>query len=116
MKRKRFTAEDRLAIYKKTNGRCGYCGVKLGKFHIDHIVPISCAQGSNEMKNLLAACPPCNNLKNTFTLEEFRKEIQAQASRANKYSVNFRTALRFKQIVFPALPRPIKFYFEEIEG
>lgn len=92
--------------------KCGYCGVDLKKaFHIDHVIPHRNGGGCMP-SNLLACCAPCNLLKNVLSLEQFRREISYQAERAYKYSVNFRTALRFDQVKVER--KPIVFYFEKI--
>jgi 5-methylcytosine-specific restriction endonuclease McrA len=105
-------------VYRKCGGKCGYCGsdITVKSMQVDHIIPreyhIEERYGChvNDMRNLMPSCRYCNNFKNTFTLEEFRKEIALQASRAHKYSVNYRTALRFGQIT--ETPKPVVFYFE----
>lgn len=54
------TATDIQAQYKRQNGKCYYCGQKVGKnYHVDHIVPLS-RGGSNGPENLVIACPTCN--------------------------------------------------------
>jgi len=51
-------------LYKKTDGKCGYCGCKITKRNrtIDHIQPKS-KGGNNSMKNLVLACLECNRAK-----------------------------------------------------
>jgi len=110
LRRKRFLPHERLAIFRQTQGRCGYCGVTLGdKWQIDHMRPLACG-GTNDLVNLIAACPPCNNLKHCDTLEEYRHRIENQIPRLHMNSVNFRTALRFGLVQETQVP--VKFYFE----
>jgi 5-methylcytosine-specific restriction endonuclease McrA len=105
-------------VKAKYEGRCGYCGCAPDKIHIDHIHPV--AKGHhlesykdlNRFENLMPSCHSCNNFKMSFTLEEFRRELQAQVQRARQYSVNFRLAERYRQI--QVTETPIKFYFETV--
>lgn len=113
-KRRTFTKAERAIVWHKCNGHCAYCGTLLPDkgWHVDHIHPHR-RGGSNAMANLHPACWPCNNLKHTLSLEQFRKRIAAQLDRARKYSVNFRTAERFGLITVTASHK-VKFYFETI--
>jgi 5-methylcytosine-specific restriction endonuclease McrA len=109
--------KKRQAIFDKSGGKCWYCGCDLTKgWHADHLEPVFRYNGSmqypekdNEI-NLVPACRPCNLFKATYSLEGFRREIEEQASRAMKQSVNYRTALRFNQIV--ETKKPVIFWFE----
>lgn len=50
LKRKRVSKEERLNIYNKHNGRCGYCGEKIDikDMQVDHIAPLkSYEEGDN---------------------------------------------------------------------
>lgn len=38
---------------------CAYCSVDLGPFHVDHVLPLA-GGGTNNLRNLALACPPCN--------------------------------------------------------
>lgn len=59
----RHTAEDIRQQYARQNGRCFYCGAKVGKkYHVDHVIPVS-KGGSNGPENLVIACRPCNDSK-----------------------------------------------------
>jgi len=65
---------------------------------------------NDTIDNMVPSCAPCNLFKATFTIDQFRKEIQLQVERARRSSVNFRTAERFGLIEAP--PRPVIFWFE----
>lgn len=53
------TEDDIVRIFKQQKGRCAYCRVKLGKYHIDHITAIS-KGGTNDARNLQLTCARCN--------------------------------------------------------
>ena len=58
----RHTGADvrQLLIHQK--GKCAYCRVKLKKYHVDHIVPIT-KGGTGDRRNLQILCQPCNQAK-----------------------------------------------------
>lgn len=102
---------DRVKL--KYDGRCAYCGCIPEKICIDHLIPISSQNGSDDESNLMPSCYSCNNYKLVFTLEQFRYMLQEQVSMARKYSVNFRFAEKYGLV--KELKKEIKFYFEELK-
>lgn len=58
----RHTAQDIQRQLNAQRRKCYWCGKRLDKYEVDHIVPLS-RGGSNEPSNLVIACPPCNNSK-----------------------------------------------------
>jgi len=56
-------------LLKRQKHKCYYCFNKFKQrgdrylYHIDHVVPIS-RGGSNDISNIVLACPPCNQHKN----------------------------------------------------
>ena len=109
----------REAAFKKTDGYCYLCGdeITIDNCHIDHKVPLMRNYGLskketerlNHIDNLFPACRPCNLLKATFSIEDFRHQLSMQVKRGRKQSINFRTAERFKLITINQ--NPIKFWF-----
>ncbi len=78
-----FSVELRRAVYAKTEGHCAYCGILLwpdGKWHVDHMLP-KAQGGTEEIGNLVPACPKCNLSKKDRTPEEFRHEIRRKILR-----------------------------------
>lgn len=69
-RRKRFGEIDPQLIFQRDGYVCYYCGVTSGKFHIDHMTPLS-RGGTNTMDNLTVACQTCNLRKHTLTAKEF---------------------------------------------
>lgn len=78
----------RLTVFKKSDGRCFYCGMPLRfrgeksarnwlmvKAHnsaiLEHKRPI-CRGGDGKIANLVPACSTCNSEKGSFTADEFR--------------------------------------------
>lgn len=54
------TVSDIENILKLQRNKCAYCRIGLrGKFHIDHIVPVS-GGGTNDRRNIQLLCEPCN--------------------------------------------------------
>ncbi|MBS3993134.1 MAG: HNH endonuclease [Bacteroidetes bacterium] len=120
----------REVVFNKYNGYCAYCGDKLIKMQIDHIIPQSnfnwCIKNKrdipeflnhlnendvNHIDNLNPSCSICNKAKDTFSLRVFRQELEDQLKRAKKYSRNYRFALKYGQV--KETPNPIIFYFEK---
>lgn len=116
--RVKLSKAQRELIKAKFGGRCAYCGEPLATMHVDHLVPFAsthCHEGKdpNRMENLMPSCPPCNNFKMTYDLEQFRRDLEAQIWRARKYSVNFRFAERYGLI--KTVETKVRFYFETVE-
>lgn len=114
-------AQQREMLRMKFGGYCAYCGNELNNgFHVDHVdaiyrdkaEPTGMQKPENDVpENLFPACKPCNLFKSVLTLEAFRQEILMQAERAERYSINHRTARRFGQIEHK--PGPVVFWFEK---
>ena len=65
------TGSEIRAQYKRQRGACYYCGVEVGKeYHVDHVVPLS-RGGTNDISNLVIACPTCNHKKHARLPHEF---------------------------------------------
>ena len=112
-----MTKTDRDKIFKKYDGRCAYCGILLEKgWHVDHIKPIvrnltnksKCEHPENEsFDNYNPSCPSCNRIKNSMSVEVFRKNIAKMLQSLNNYSVQYKFASRYglvketnKEVVF----------------
>jgi len=55
-----YTVQQLQQQVERQKARCYYCKVKLGKvYHADHIVPLS-RGGTNDISNIVLACPTCN--------------------------------------------------------
>lgn len=120
--------KDRETIKNKFAGCCMYCGHELGeKFHVDHIKPIYRGRsrvtedaanfdpnhGTDTMDNLGPACIPCNLWKKTFTIDQFRAEVEAQPQRLMEKNGGMRLAYRFGLVA--TFSYPVVFWFERFE-
>ena len=119
---------DRQDVYEKYEGHCAYCGKEIDykDMEIDHIFPQArnhwIARSNSEHKdipkhiddfdNLNPACRVCNRFKGVCGIELFRKELQSQAERANRYSCNYRMAKKYGLII--EIDKEVKFYFEGV--
>lgn len=75
----RVSPQKAIAVFQRTNGRCGYCGCALDfeGYTTDHMVPRS-KGGGNELSNLLACCKTCNRSKAARSVEDFRLVMAAR--------------------------------------
>lgn len=76
-KRKEKSGSKRLAIYRRDNFRCLYCGKRStdqNKLSLDHIHPKS-RGGQNTPDNLATACKECNHKKGDRTPEEAKMPL-----------------------------------------
>ena len=120
---------DRKKILLRFNGHCAYCGCKLEKMHIDHVIPQRefeyfiknqrhipeflkhlTVSDVNHEDNLFPACSVCNLWKSAHSLEQFRFELGEQIKRLNQRSANYRIAKKYGQI--KEAETIIVFYFE----
>lgn len=64
-----ITNENRMRVREQYNFRCGYCSVSEfdvgSQLEIDHFQPSS-QRGSDELDNLVYACPACNRNKASY--------------------------------------------------
>lgn len=95
-------------VFKKTNGKCIYCGCDLDfyNFHIEHMKPKSkLTYNISDINNLFPSCIDCNLLKGNLEAEEFREKIENFIFKDTKC----RTLARYYNLK----PKKIKFYFEK---
>lgn len=92
MKYKRKPRRTRKALPKllrekvkaQFGGRCGYCGQRSEKLHVDHVIPHAYG-GSDEESNLMPACPSCNSLKYKLSVESFRTRVHKHIATASRF-------------------------------
>lgn len=66
----RVTDSDIARLAGRHSGRCAYCVTRPWE-HLDHVIPIA-RGGRHSIGNLLPACQPCNQSKNSRLLAEWR--------------------------------------------
>lgn len=55
-----FTADDIHLQYRAQRGNCWHCGKPVGDdYHVDHLRPLA-KDGTNDPRNLVISCEPCN--------------------------------------------------------
>ena len=69
----RFTKNERVIIFSKTDGYCHVCGIKLSldDFQADHVVP-HIRGGTHNVENYLPSCFICNNYRWHYIPEELQ--------------------------------------------
>jgi 5-methylcytosine-specific restriction endonuclease McrA len=122
---KSIKKEDRIIVYQKYNGKCAYCGVDLSlkNMQVDHIEPLfrgytqieldkhNRQKGKNNINNYNPSCGSCNASKSTFTIEQWRKQIEHKIICLKRDSSNFRILQRFGIVSINEVE--VKFYFEK---
>lgn len=111
MSRKQIAQKIRKQVYQKYNGHCAYCGCKLEykDMQVDHVISVYGKDGSNDLDNLMPTCRMCNFYKSTFSLEEFRKQLETMHERLRKPFI-YRLALKYGLI--EEHKKKIEFFFE----
>ena len=118
-KRKTFSKPERIAVWKKYKGHCGYCGIMLTEktLQVDHLHPFFLQHfepdlDPNRFENLMPSCRKCNRFKSSFRLEDYRRELSLQVSMLKK-NAQFMRAVNFGQVEITE--KPIVFYFEYVD-
>jgi 5-methylcytosine-specific restriction endonuclease McrA len=60
------------ALYSMQEGYCAYCDSDLRtvEYHVDHVLPLA-AGGTNDVRNLVLACPCCNLRASSFIFRDY---------------------------------------------
>jgi len=68
---------SRYMLYRRDNGRCGYCGKRLSQKEatVDHIIPKS-KGGKTTWNNVVLSCRPCNSYKDNRTPREAEMRLK----------------------------------------
>lgn len=64
----------RRQVFERDNYTCQYCKKRGGNLECDHVIPIH-KGGTNELGNLITACPTCNRSKRSKLLSEWERKI-----------------------------------------
>lgn len=118
---KDITYTKRKAVFKKYGGKCAYCGCELNEnnYNVDHINPLfrgrkqsqlKVQKGSSKIENLNPSCYSCNCSKSSYTIEQWREQLELKTKRLIRDSSQFRIALRFGLI--KEVKNNVVFYYE----
>lgn len=115
-----LTPEMRVGVWRKSDGRCWYCGIELFEEHwsVDHVIPLNGQHhpgdpNPREWGNLVPCCHPCNQWKRDLRLDGFRKEFTQRMVGQLYASSNYRQALDFG--LLPHVEGQVRFWFEQQE-
>lgn len=89
MSQTQLNSRQRFRVLARDNFRCGYCGATpdVAELHIDHILPRS-AGGTNDICNLITACPQCNRGKGADRISEICGEDLGLAIRRARTAID----------------------------
>ena len=105
----KLTKNKREELRMQFGGCCAFCGSKLPDrgWHAEMI-------GEEYFSGGIAGiCTECRTAKRNASPEAFRAMLAEQVERAQRHSVNFRTALRFGLVSETA--SPVVFWFEKYQ-
>lgn len=118
---KEIKQSDRLETFKKYNGKCAYCGIdlKYSEMQVDHIIARrrgdiqneKIINGKNHISNYNPSCRSCNSSKSTFSIEDWRKQIEHKINCLRRDSSTFRICERFNLVKVEK--SDVVFYFEK---
>lgn len=118
MRRKPIPKKIREQVYAKYNGHCAYCGCELEykDMQVDHVEPVYWAEvgrfePNENLDNYTPSCRACNFYKSTFSIEQFRRNLQETLMRNVRIPFDYRLAVKYGLVVENV--KPIKFYFEK---
>ena len=80
---------------------------------VDHVESLYWYGGADDITNYMPSCRACNFYKSTMRLEDFRKQLQTISQRLEKEFI-YRLAKKYG--IVKEIEKPIKFYFETMEG
>jgi 5-methylcytosine-specific restriction endonuclease McrA len=87
-----LSKRQRRKIYKACDGVCFFCGIQFlphvdalhpRKFTVDHLIPRKLG-GTNDMRNLVAACRLCNQLKKDILFRSHRDMLEIYVQRMDE--------------------------------
>ena len=103
------------------DGHCAYCGCELEykDMQVDHIESVYKAEYhgrevDNSIENYMPSCRACNFYKSTYTLEQFRDNIQHLLIGKLRRDFNYKMLVKYGMIKEDF--KPITFYFEREDG
>ena len=109
-KRKKWGKAVRERVKERFNGRCAYCGQKLGdRFALDHHYPIGVyGERADVEENLFPSCIQCNHYKGEESIETMRRLIGRTYDNLVKKSLTGRIAAAYGLLT----RKDVRFWFE----
>ena len=106
----KLSKNTREKLRNKFGCSCAFCGssLSLTGWHAEQIGEEYVYGG------LVAICKDCRTTKGNATTEAFRESLQQQVKKAQRHSVNYRTALRFGLV--SETTDPVVFWFEKYQA
>ena len=77
---------------------------------VDHVISVYGKDGSNDLDNLMPTCRMCNFYKSTYSLDDFRKNLETLHERLQK---TFIYSLSLKYGLVVEIKKEVIFYFED---
>lgn len=112
-----ISKKTRVAVYKKFDGHCAYCGrhIAYNNMQVDHFKPQRAwnpeDSGTDGIENLMPSCRMCNHYKRAHDLETFRRYI-AEIPRKLQENYIYKVGVVYGNVL--ENPKAIKFYFEKV--
>lgn len=114
---------DRIKVWLKYDKHCAYCGkiLEYKQLQVDHIQALwrndvpngsTIVKGKDDITNWNPSCARCNKWKSTWSIEEFRTEIEKQQERVKRDSSGYRILLDYG-LITEHKPKVV-FYFETL--
>jgi 5-methylcytosine-specific restriction endonuclease McrA len=123
----KLTKSQRETLKCMFGGLCAYCGKPLGdRWHADHFEPIrrnNWGRNPNAVPehperdteaNLMPACAPCNIDKHTFSLEEWRGQLERRCEVLRNSYAQYRSMVRFGLVYETGFK--VVFHFERVKS
>lgn len=118
--RKSIPKKIRQQVFDKYKGHCAYCGciLEYKDMQVDHIDSVYRAEYHGKemdesIKNYMPSCRACNFYKSTFSIEEFRNNIQNKLIRKLQKDFNYKMLVKYEMIHESF--KPVVFYFEQAD-
>jgi 5-methylcytosine-specific restriction endonuclease McrA len=70
-----LTIEEWISVINKYDGCCAYCGEKLARVDMGHVIPIS-RGGQHTVENVVPCCGSCNSKKCNKLPDEYQQKAR----------------------------------------
>lgn len=96
--RKHAVKFSRSNVYARDNGRCQYCGIRVGwdRFTYDHVIPRA-QGGRTEWTNVCVCCVSCNQKKGGRTPAQAGMTLRSRPVKPKKLAASPRAPIVFRE-------------------